>query len=481
MDPVEADLRLEASISGLADRAPAVSVRRLLTPAQRNVLVATGAVIAGGAALSVEDTLVGLGALITLVYGTCVAYRVYLFVRSTRAGVSEVVTDEEARAVPDTELPTYTVLVAAYHEAEVVRHLVENIGRLEYPADRLEVLLLVEADDAATIDAVRDEDPGGQFQLVFVPPAEPRTKPKALNFGLTLARGELVAVYDAEDEPDPLQLRRAAIALQRLGPDVGCVQAKLSYNNPVQNLITRWFTIEYAMWFTFFLPGLASMGAPIPLGGTSNHFRRVVLRSLGGWDPYNVTEDADLGIRMAREGYRVKVLESVTMEEANSDFVNWVKQRSRWYKGYLQTFAVQLRSPRELRRDLGWAGCAHLCVFVGGTPVLAVLNPLFWFMTAIWFVVHPAFIQAIFPAPVYYVGLLCWAVGNALLAYLTLLSCRILRRGELLWAALTVPLYWVMMSVAAVKAIWQLASSPNFWEKTMHGLHRAPGLTDVAP
>jgi cellulose synthase/poly-beta-1,6-N-acetylglucosamine synthase-like glycosyltransferase len=478
MDQGEAGLRLEASISGLADRAPAVSVRRLLTSGQRGLLLGLVALIVAGSVVSVDDTFLALGATITLVYVVCVVYRIYLFVRSTRSDVSELVTDDEARAVPDSELPTYTVLVPAYHEAEVVRHLVANIGRLEYPTDRLEILLLVEADDTETIDAIRDEDPGSQFQLVFVPPAEPRTKPKALNFGLTLARGELVAVYDAEDEPDPLQLRRAAVALRRLGPDVGCVQAKLSYINPGQNLITRWFTIEYAMWFTFFLPGLASMGAPIPLGGTSNHFRRAVLRSLGGWDPYNVTEDADLGIRMAREGYKVRVLESLTMEEANSDFVNWVKQRSRWYKGYLQTFFVHLRSPRELRRELGWRGLAHFCVFVGGTPVLAFLNPLFWFMTAIWFIVHPAFIEQIFPAPVYYIGLTCWAFGNFLLGYLTLLSCRISRRGELLWAALAVPLYWVMMSLAAAKASWQLVGSPTFWEKTVHGLQRrAPEQT----
>ena len=472
MNEAEEGLRLEASISGLADRVPAVSVRRLLTSGQRRFLLGLVAAIVGGSAISVDDTFLALGVIVTLGYTTCVVYRIYLFVRSTRSDVSEVVTDDEARAVPDAELPTYTVLVPAYHEADVVRHLVANIGRLDYPVDRLEVLLLVEGDDTETIDAIRDENPGGQFQLVFVPPAEPRTKPKALNFGLTMARGELVAVYDAEDEPDPLQLRRAAVALGRLGPDVGCLQAKLSYNNPDQNLITRWFTIEYAMWFSFFLPGLASMDAPIPLGGTSNHFRRLVLRSLGGWDPYNVTEDADLGVRICREGYKVKVLESVTMEEANSDFVNWVKQRSRWYKGYLQTFFVHMRSPRDLRRDLGWKGLAHFCVFVGGTPILAILNPIFWFMTAVWFIIHPAFIQRIFPAPVYYTGLLCWAFGNFLLAYLTLLSCRITRRGELLWAALAVPLYWVMMSLAAAKALWQLVASPTFWEKTVHGLHR---------
>ncbi len=470
MQEAEADLRLEASISGLADRVPGVSVRRLLTSGQRRLLIGVAVLTVLGLVVSAVDTFIAIVGIVTLVYVVCMIYRVYLFVRSTREDVSEVVTDDEARAVPDSALPTYTVLIPAYREPEVINHLISSIARMEYPVNRLEVLVLVEEDDDDTIDAVRDADPGRQFKLVLVPPAEPRTKPKALNFGLTLARGELVAVYDAEDEPDPLQLRRAAVALRRLGPDVGCVQAKLSYSNPEQNLITKWFTIEYAMWFSFFLPGLASMHAPIPLGGTSNHFRRLALRSLGGWDPYNVTEDADLGIRMFREGYSVRVLESVTLEEANSDFVNWVKQRSRWYKGYLQTLFVHLRSPRELVREMGWRGVAHFAIFVGGTPVLAFLNPVFWLMTAFWFIGHPSFIERVFPAPIYYFGLACWAFGNFLLGYLTLISCRITRRGEFFWAALLVPLYWVMMSVASVKAVVQLVGRPAFWEKTAHGL-----------
>ncbi len=474
MRDAEAQLRLRASISGLAVKAPSVSVRRLLNRSQRLLMMGILGLLVAGLVVSAIDTVTAVCAVVTIVYVVCITYRCYLFLRSTRQNVSEVVTDEEARAVADADLPTYTVMIPAYREPEVINNLVASIARLEYPVNRLQVLVLVEADDDETIDAVRGQDPGPQFTLVLVPPAEPRTKPKALNFGLTLARGELVAVFDAEDEPDPLQLRRAAVALRRLGPSVGCVQAKLSYNNPDQNLITKWFTIEYAMWFSFFLPGLASMHAPIPLGGTSNHFRRMALRSLGGWDPYNVTEDADLGIRMFREGYSVRVLESVTLEEANSDFVNWVKQRSRWYKGYLQTFFVHLRSPRELVREMGWKGVAHFAIFVGGTPVLAVVNPLFWLMTALWFIGHPTFIQQIFPAPVYYLSLACWAFGNFTLAYLTLLSCRITRRGEFLWAALVVPIYWVMMSMAAVKAIWQLVGRPAFWEKTVHGLQDRP-------
>ena len=224
------------------------------------------------------------------------------------------------------------------------------------------------------------------------------------------------------------------------------------------------------MWFSFFLPGLATLNAPIPLGGTSNHFRRDALRTLGGWDPYNVTEDCDLGIRMFRERYQIKVLESTTLEEANSDFVNWTKQRSRWYKGYLQTFLIHLRSPRLLTEQIGLKGVFHLCAFVGGTPVLAAFNPFFWLLTLLWFVAQPQFVKDIFPAPIYYVSLVLWAFGNFLLWYLTVLTARHTRSEGLVLAAILVPIYWVMMSIAAAKAMWQLVVTPSFWEKTAHGL-----------
>jgi cellulose synthase/poly-beta-1,6-N-acetylglucosamine synthase-like glycosyltransferase len=267
---------------------------------------------------------------------------------------------------------------------------------------------------------------------------------------------------------------------------VACLQAKLSYSNVHQNLITRWFTIEYAMWFSLFLPGLVSFDAPLPLGGTSNHFRRGILEAVGGWDPYNVTEDADLGIRLYREGFSVRVLESITFEEANSDFVNWVKQRSRWYKGYLQTWLIHMRHPILLYREMGVGGFTEFNLFVGGTPILAVLNPIFWTLTALWFIGHPAFIRAIFPSLIFYPAIACFSLGNFAIAYLTVINCRMMKQVELLWAALLVPLYWVMMSIAATKALIQLVFAPNFWEKTVHGLdqgkgHRPPPLEPETP
>ena len=471
MSEAEAQLRLNASVSGLADRVPLVSARSLVSRGQRNFVIGLGIVVLIGLAIDARLTVILAIACTTLSYLTAVIYRAYLFTRSSKIDALEIVTDEEALSVPEAELPSYTIMVPAYREASVILKLIDNLAELEYPADRLEVLILVEEDDEETLEALRSVDPAAQFHLVVIPPAEPRTKPKALNFGLTLAHGDIIAVYDVEDTPDILQLRKAAVALSRYGPEVGCLQAKLSYSNAAQNIITKWFTVEYLMWFSYFLPGLSSLGAPIPLGGTSNHFRRSALRALGGWDPYNVTEDCDLGIRMFREQYQIKVLESVTFEEANSDFVNWVKQRSRWYKGYLQTFLIHLRSPRDLVREIGFKGVVHLAAFVGGTPILAVLNPLFWILTVMWFIGHPVFVREIFPAEIYYVGLVLWAVGNFLLWYLTVLTARSTSRGGLMTAAVLVPIYWVMMSVAALKAMWQLVITPSFWEKTTHGLH----------
>jgi len=476
---VEGQMRLEASVSGLAKKVPIISAERLFPQSQRAFFWALLAALVLGFVISWAATAVAVCAILTLSYVAAVSYRIYIFVRSTKPDGLERVTDDEARAVPDDELPIYTILIPAYHEANVIGGLVERLNRLEYPPDLLDVKILLEADDTETIAALHEADPGPQFELVLIPPAEPRTKPKALNFGLTLARGEFVAVYDAEDEPDPLQLRKAVATFSRVGPEVGCLQAKLAYSNPYQNIITRWFALEYALWFEFFLPGLASLQAPIPLGGTSNHFRRAQLEEMGAWDPFNVTEDADLGLRMFREGMRVHILDSVTFEEANSDFVNWTRQRSRWYKGYIQTFFVHLREPEAIEADMGWKNLAQFCTFVGGTPLLAVLNPVFWVLTAIWFTFEPHEMLQIFPAPVYYVGMLCWALGNFLMVYIAIVACRIIDRPRLLAAAVLYPAYWVMMSAAAMKALLQIVVTPSLWEKTMHGLQKTP--TPISP
>ncbi|MGE2736441.1 glycosyltransferase [Mycolicibacterium vaccae] len=394
-----------------------------------------------------------------------------------RQGLSSrpiVISDEEARAISDDDLPRYTILVPAYNEPEVVGDLLGAMAALEYPVDKLQVLLLLEADDDVTIAAAEDCAKSESITIVLVPPADPRTKPKACNYGLHFATGDLVTIFDAEDLPEPLQLRRVVAAFQQLPDDVACVQAKLVYHNGHQNILTAWFTAEYAMWFGYLLPGMMGSVSPIPLGGTSNHLRRDVLERIGAWDPFNVTEDADLGLRIAASGYRTAVIDSSTLEEANSDPINWIRQRSRWYKGYLQTWLVHIRQPVQLYRTLGLRGFLRFNLVLAGTPITAVLNLLFWFITLVWFLGQPAVVEHVFPAYIYFPALIALVFGNAATIYMNLTALREDDRADLLGAALTVPLFWLMMSIAAAKGCYQMIRNPSYWEKTFHGLASKP-------
>ena len=447
-----------------------LSAQRTLSQLQARFVVAGAAFVVILLVLTPLATLTAAIALATVLYLAALVYRLLMFRTSLDSPETVVVDDEDARAIPDEELPVYTILVPAYREPEVIANLLASLRELEYPSDRLDIKLLLEADDPDTLAAVLAARPGANVDVLRLLPSEPRTKPKACNVGLGRARGSFVTIYDAEDRPDPLQLRRVVAAFRHLPPDVACLQAKLSYHNAEQNLLTRWFTAEYALWFGQLLPGLVKLGAPVPLGGTSNHFRREILVRLGGWDPFNVTEDADLGIRLHRLGFRTGVLDSTTLEEANSDLVNWTKQRSRWYKGYLQTWLVHMRHPRQLWKQLGTRGFIGFNLFVGGTPFLAMLNPVFWALTALWFTARPAVILELFPAWLYYTSLVCLVAGNFAFLYTAVVGARVLGRPSLVFAALLSPAYWVMMSVAAIKAMVQLIAAPTFWEKTVHGL-----------
>ena len=470
LSPEQVAASLDFSIEALAREHPELSARRLVSDRVKYQLIAATIVVAVFLVFRPVRTATALIFLCTVAYIAVTVNRLLLFQRSMVSGAQSPVTDDEALAYPSDDLPIYTVLIPAYREPEVIGLLLGHLEDVVYPRDKLDVKLLLEEDDTETIAAAWAQNPGDHVELVLVPPSEPRTKPKAMNYALAIVEGSILTIYDAEDQPDPLQLRKAAILLERSDPDVVCVQGKLSFANAEQNLLTKWFTLEYAMWFELFLPGLALLKAPIPLGGTSNHFKVDVLRELGAWDPSNVTEDADLGLRLAREGYRCEVLDSVTLEEANSDFINWVKQRSRWYKGYLQTALVHLRRPRSSARALGVKGMAEVILFIMGTPVLALVNTIFWAMTLLWFTFQPHVIKEMFPAVLFYPAVMSWIFGNLVIFYTHILTCRMLKRFELLGAALLVPAYWVMMALAATKAFWQLVFAPSFWEKTTHGL-----------
>lgn len=461
---------LDRSIAWLRDNNPEMSAYRTLTRRQRWLLLGCIAMVVGGFAINALTTIVAVNLLVTALYVAAFVYKFQLALRALMHPPQVTISDEDALSLTASDLPTYTVMIAAYREAGIIASTIRAIDALDYPHDRLEVLLLLEEDDVATDAAVVTARPPTYMRIVRVPRAQPLTKPKACNYGLAFARGEIVTIYDVEDRPEPLQLRRAVAAFRRLPWSVACLQAKLTYHNARQNLITKLFTAEYLTWFSVLLPALADRGGPVPLGGTSMHVKRAVLEGVGGWDPYNVTEDADLGVRLQRMGYRTAILDSITYEEANSDFVNWVKQRSRWYKGYLQTWLVHMRHPLQLRRQIGNEAFLAFTLSVGATPVIAFLNPVFWALTILWFGTKANFVPPIFPPSVYYAGLFCMVFGNFMVIYVNIIVVRATNRPELLGAVLLSPLYWLMMSVAATKAFIQLLVAPHFWEKTTHGL-----------
>ncbi|NMN95837.1 glycosyltransferase [Antrihabitans stalactiti] len=471
------EMALDDAINGLARRDPMASAAVAFVPWQKYTAILTVVAYLACFVVWPKPTLIVFSVVCTALYLAMMVDRVLIFTRGLDASAIITISDERALAIPDHDLPHYTILVPAYNEPEVVGDLIAAMTALNYPHDRLQVLLLLEEDDDVTIDAARRSGVSDVVDVVLVPAGEPRTKPKACNYGLHFATGTIVTIFDAEDLPEPLQLRRVVAAFARVSESVACVQAKLAFHNGSQNLLTGWFTADYALWFGYLLPGLMKSNAPIPLGGTSNHLRRDVIEQIGAWDGFNVTEDADLGVRIASAGYSTAVLDSTTLEEANSDPINWIRQRSRWYKGYLQTWLVHMRRPLRTYRALGAVGTYRFTLLLAGTPISACLNMIFWFTTVTWLLGQPALVVELFPTYIYYFALISMIVGNIATIYMYLVACRESDNAHLLVPCLTMPLYWLMMSVAALKGCWQLIRNPSYWEKTFHGL-TAPADSD---
>lgn len=364
-------------------------------------------------------------------------------------------------ALADEDLPVITILAPVYKEARVLRQLTEALSAIDYPVERLDIKIIMEADDRETILTARQCIFDSRFEMVIVPEGAPRTKPRALNYALKFARGEIISVYDAEDVPHPEQLRAAAAVFAKADARLGCVQAPLNWYNHDRNWLTRQFALEYAIQFHAILPLLARLGLPLPLGGTSNHFHHTALRAAGGWDSYNVTEDADLGFRLARLGYRSDVIHLPTLEEAPEGTRPWIRQRTRWLKGYIQTLAVQLRYP-------------------GSLPVLAMIS----LMITLGAAVMSALLHA--PALVLFLALAISgtadetpAAGLMLAGYAASALCGwvAMRRADIptRWIdLLRMPIYWPLQAIAVLRALRELRTRPYFWAKTEHGFTKAP-------
>jgi cellulose synthase/poly-beta-1,6-N-acetylglucosamine synthase-like glycosyltransferase len=409
----------------------------------------------------------------TVFYVLASAYK-FLLVRLSVSRASETsISETDIAKIGRGDMPVYSILVPMYHEPESAANLVKAIEALDYPAAKKDVQLLLEEDDAATRDAVAAVELPSGFRVTIVPETFPRTKPKACNIGLDGAKGKYLVIYDAEDRPEPDQLKKAVAAFSHADASVMCLQSKLNFYNPRQNLLARWFTAEYSAWFDMSLPGLCALGAVIPLGGTSNHFVTDKLRELRGWDAFNVTEDCDLGVRIYRAGYKSCMLDTTTWEEACCSLKFWTRQRTRWLKGYIQTYLVHMRNPGRLVRELGVANFLHFQILVGGIIFTFLVNPVFWLMALLWFLVpRMEILSVLFPGLVFAMGAICLFIGNFAFAYIGAVGCYRREYFDLVKYAFLAPVYWLLMSYSGWRALIQFFANPFHWEKTRHGLSK---------
>jgi cellulose synthase/poly-beta-1,6-N-acetylglucosamine synthase-like glycosyltransferase len=477
-----ADALSHRAVFELAELDPEMSARQVFTTAQAIVLYLLLTAFLAGLAFAPIATLIALNVAMSVFYlGNFLFKGILVSIGGGRSAQIDETIAIEARALRDEELPVFTVLVPMFREPAMMPSLAHALRRLDYPLGKLDIKIVLEAGDEETIAAARTLGLEGVFEIILVPPSQPQTKPKACNFALRFARGEYLVIYDAEDRPEPDQLRKVVAAFRRAPPNTACLQCRLNYYNAGENWLTRMFTLDYALWFDQMLPGLERLGLPIPLGGTSNHFRVEVLRELHAWDPFNVTEDADLGIRINHKGYRVGTVDSTTFEEAICHARSWIRQRSRWIKGYMQTLLVHTRRPLHLMVKAGPLGFLGFIFFIGGTVLAGLLNPVFWALYLAWLITSATGFDPVFPQLLLFLSLFNLLAGNGAFIYLSMLAP--IRRGwlDLIPYSLTVVGYWVLMSIAAYRALWQLLYDPFFWDKTQHGVsrHASAQLTDA--
>lgn len=479
LESIYKDEMVKEAVEGLFYRHPEESASRVFTKSQIIFFILLTAAFVYSFIYYRSASINFLLYFFNLLFMGSILFKFVLSIIGALQEREEFITKEEVESLDEKELPIYSILVPVYKEPKVIGTLIQNLKKLDYPSSKLDILFLFEEDDLETINKAKEAHPPDNWNFIYIPESHPQTKPKACNYGLKEARGEFLTIYDAEDMPEPDQLKKAYIAFQKSDDKVICFQSALNYFNRKDNLLTKLFTLEYSYWFDYMLPGLDALKLPIPLGGTSNHFRIEKLRELGGWDPFNVTEDADLGIRVNARGYKVGILNSTTYEEANNKVKNWINQRSRWQKGYLQTFLVHNRQPLKFIQSVGLRGWFTLQIFIGGSVLTHLVAPFFWLLFLFWLLSGMAF------AAEYHVGLLLYIsfwnllFGNFLGIYLSTMAVFKRKYYDLVIYALLNPIYYLLQSVAAWKALKQLFFNPFYWEKTEHGLTEKEVSDDV--
>ena len=471
------------AVHGLREKLPHFSARRVITVRQAIVLVVTLQLIVIVMFMASNFALFIAHKFASAFYLGCVGLRAYAAVMQGKVNATVKAHEANTSPLKDSELPFYSILVALYREETQVQDLVAALLNIDWPLEKQEVFLICEEDDHETIRTIEDHLANANhphISLLTVPFAEPRTKPKALNFALPLCRGDYVVVYDAEDRPHPNQLRQTADTFARGSSNLVCLQAPLVIHNHHESWFSKMFAIEYSALFDGLLPTLSHEKLPLPLGGTSNHFKRDILIELGGWDPYNVTEDADLGMRLSRAGYFIETLTSPTFEEAPIDLSVWLKQRTRWFKGWFQTWLVHMRHPAALFNDLSFRGSLIFHLMITGMIVSSLVHPLL-----LYFIFHWAWLNWEFgfwtmvSNPLFLFDIATILTGYLSFSALALRTLPKRKLGRLSIWLVTLPAYWLLLSVAAWRAVWHLIVKPHEWEKTPHRLQRVQHLRDL--
>ncbi|WP_168456255.1 glycosyltransferase family 2 protein [Wolbachia endosymbiont of Ctenocephalides felis wCfeJ] len=354
--------------------------------------------------------------------------------------------------------PIYTILLPAFKENAVIEQLIKNIESLDYPKSKLDVKLLIENDDQEMLAALEEHTLPQYFEVIKVPHSLPRTKAKSCNYAMSSVEGKYVVIYDADDKPDPLQLKKALIEFNKGDSKLACVQAKLNYYNYDYSFLTKSFSLEYMNWFQYLLPGFQKMNMPIPLGGSSNHFSVEILRKVLFWDAYNVTEDADLGLRLAQMGYRTRIIDSETLEESPTNVFAWIKQRARWIKGYMQTYIVHLKNIKSLYKHTGLKGVLLLNLFVGSAAFMFFTTPFLLLSLVLTKVLNELFLC-------YFIVVY---IVNLIFSIITIRQQKM--PAYFYTVSILFPVYSLLHSVAAFFALWEFIFYPERWNKTQHGL-----------
>lgn len=456
--------QISETVNRLPLQAPDFSAKSVLSQEQAFAAGLATALLPMAAWFQPQMTLLFAHLAASLLFVGCVLLRIRAAGRARRAAPL-------ISPAPQGPYPVYSVPVALHRERLVVPQLCAHLRKLNWPASRLQVIFVCEEGDAETLNALRIADKPAGSKVIRVPAFGPQTKPRALSYALPVASGEFVVIYDAEDRPHPEQLMEAYARFQRESMQTACLQSPLSITNGGKSFLSRMFAFEYAALFGGLLPYLAAKTRLLPLGGTSNHFRRAILVETAAWDPYNVTEDADLGTRLCRLGYRTGMLSLPTLEDAPTRLAQWLPQRTRWFKGWMQTWLVHMRNPARFMAQTGAGNMLRFQILTLGMVFSALVYPLMLLEIGwMWMLAAsgggqtmPAFKLAIFVIDFANV-----ALGHMGFILLGAKAAEKPHAGRTLLVTLGLPFYWILLSLAAWRAVWQLAFKPHFWEKTEH-------------